>query len=515
MKKGASLVATFVALFLCFVCIYGRSAPEWLQTPEAKLSNTWAVLLPPRANPSQIAESLNLRNLGPIFPNSPSLSNYHLFSLPSLPFFSATRSPPQISLISSISTSLSSHPSILWSEHQTFIWRASRFSLPSDPLFPEQWHLANSISRPQINVVPVWSQLNILGRGITIAIVDDGLQYDHPDLSPRYIPEASFNFVSTPGDTNDTTTPYPELDYDYHGTSCAGVAAATNDSVCGVGSAYLANLSGIRLLGYEGWTDATEAQALSYRYDINDIFSNSWGPPDSGELVEGPKTLTRAAMLDTVKNGRNGTGSIYVWAAGNGALNEDNCNYDGYANSIYTIAVGAIGANGKASFYSEPCAAMLVTAPSNGYNDAGNVIGITTTDLLGKNGYNRQGDCTDTFGGTSSATPLVSGVVALILEANPKLRWQDVQAILAETASKCDPSDNDWVNNGAGYHINHKYGFGIIDAYAAVRLAQKWSNLERDEAQYNDTHYSGVLDVNQNINSDGKLRREPATKMLD
>jgi subtilisin-like proprotein convertase family protein len=181
--------------------------------------------------------------------------------------------------------------------------------------------------------------------------------------------------------------------------------------------------------------------------------------------------LAAAALLDSVNNGRNGLGTLHMWAAGNGLQNLDNVNYDAYANSPYTIAVGAVGHNGNQAFYSEPGAAMLITAPSNGGG-----AGITTTDLLGSAGYDA-GDCTNGFGGTSSSTPLAAGVVALMLQANPNLTWRDVQHILVETAVRNDPTDGDWSTNGANRLINHKYGFGRIDAQAAVGTARTWNNV--------------------------------------
>ena len=112
---------------------------------------------------------------------------------------------------------------------------------------------------------------------------------------------------------------------------------------------------------------------------------------------------------------------------------------------------------------------MLVTAPSNG-----GTAGIYTTDKLGE-GNIEGGMCTRSFGGTSSACPLGAGVVALMLEANPALSWRDVQSILARTARLIDEDDPDWTTNAAGYHINHKYGFGLLDAAAAVDLAAQWN----------------------------------------
>jgi kexin len=102
-------------------------------------------------------------------------------------------------------------------------------------------------------------------------------------------------------------------------------------------------------------------------------------------------------------------------------------------------------------------------------------MSITTTDRTGSAGYD-SGNYTSTFGGTSSATPLTAGIVAHHAPGNPDLGWRDVRAILALSATKNDPSDADWTTNGAGHHINHKYGFGRVNAQAAVAMAETWIN---------------------------------------
>ena len=65
----------------------------------------------------------------------------------------------------------------------------------------------------------------------------------------------------------------------------------------------------------------------------------------------------------------------------------------------------------------------------------------------------------------------------MMLYANPNLSWRDVRMILARTARKNNSGDSDWTTNGAGLNINHKYGFGVVDANAAVNLARNWISL--------------------------------------
>jgi subtilisin-like proprotein convertase family protein len=352
-------------------------------------------------------------------------------------------------------------------------------AIPNDTFFDRQWHLRNTgqgggLPGSDVNPVDVWDSFR--GAGITIAIVDDGLEHTHPDLQPAYNPALSFDFNDR--DPN----PFPQNGVFFgndHGTACAGVAAARGNNSQGVsGAAYEATLSGMRLIA-RPTTDADEAEAFSFHTQEIHIYSNSWGPFDDAKRLEGPGPLTRAALADAVQNGRGGRGSILTWAGGNGLQNADNSNFDGYANSPETIAIGALTNFDRQAFYSESGANLVVTAPSNGGS-----LGITTTDRQGRNGYNAPGggdlpnaDYTNTFGGTSSACPLAAGVVALILNANPELGWRDVQEILIRSAVKCDPTDNDWRDNGAGFHFNHKYGAGRINAAAAVALAQGWTNL--------------------------------------
>lgn len=131
----------------------------------------------------------------------------------------------------------------------------------------------------------------------------------------------------------------------------------------------LTGVLGIRILSKQ-ITDADEAIALNYAFQDNHIYSCSWGPPDDGQSMDAPGILIKRAMVNGIQNGRDGLGSIFVFASGNGAGNDDNCNFDGYTNSIYSITVGAVDRMGKHPYYSESCSANLVVTYSSGSGDA-------------------------------------------------------------------------------------------------------------------------------------------------
>lgn len=328
----------------------------------------------------------------------------------------------------------------------------------ADPSYPAQWHLHGAgAGHAHANVPPAWAQ-GVFGDGVVVGIVDSGVEHTHPDLAPNYRADLSYDYWSNDNDAMDTGS---------HGTAVAGVAAARDDgAACGVGAAYRAQIAGLRVI-VGATTDAQEANALGHRTDAIQISNNSWGPSDSGAVLEGPGPLTAAVFADAIANGRGGLGTIYVWAGGNGGDN-DNVGADGYASDRRTIAVAALANSGVRSGYSERGSALLVTAPSSGGS-----LGITTTDRAGGPGYT-SGNCTSSFGGTSSASPLVAGIVALMLDANPNLTWRDVQHVLVRSAAPVDAANPGWVTNGAGLAFNDAYGFGLVDAEAAVALSLAW-----------------------------------------
>lgn len=327
-----------------------------------------------------------------------------------------------------------------------------------DPIFGDQWHLFNTVQLGHdINVTGLWTQ-GITGHNSTVVMVDDGIDMYSDDLKDNYFAEGSYDF------NDNTDEPKPRLADDRHGTRCAGEIAAVRNGVCGVGVAYNAKIGGLRILS-KVITDEDEAVAMNYKYQENQIYSCSWGPPDDGMSMDAPGILIEKAMVNAVQNGRGGKGNIFVFAAGNGAGAGDNCNFDGYTNSIYSITVGAIDRKGKHPYYSEKCSAQLVVTYSSGSGDA-----IHTTDV----GVNA---CYENHGGTSAAAPLGAGIFALAFSVRPELTWRDLQNILVETAVPVN-EEEEWDTTYTGKKFSHTYGYGKLDAYRVVEKAKEMELLK-------------------------------------
>ena len=378
----------------------------------------------------------------------------------------------------------------------------------------------------QINVVPVWKE-GIFGTGVRVRINDSGVLKSHPEFAGKFDVDASCS-------TYLPEEPY-DLEENSHGTFVTSVLAAnSNNGECAAGIAPGVTLSACNIFD----PDNSDASVLVEKLDSFDISQNSWGPtictplrkrrlevletcpfvykdpifgspcdvcdfPMSTDnfssleceyeirdhcrfnyeheptacldfwdlFIEGCAyaTLSQSeqdAFAKGVTEGRNGKGIIYVFAAGNEHDLGSNVNFDGYMNTRFTIAVGATS-KGDAlhAYYSTSGAAMFISAPGGDKNDI-HVNHISAA---------MDGGCGDAGEGTSYSCPVVAGVIALMLEARPDLGWRDVQGIVAKTAYPVvyDP-DNDWVANAAGFFHSYYYGFGIIDAHAAVTMAKEW-----------------------------------------
>ncbi|XP_058138156.1 proprotein convertase subtilisin/kexin type 4 isoform X3 [Dasypus novemcinctus] len=355
---------------------------------------------------------------------------------------------------------LKKDPQVQWFEQQTLRRRVKRsWVAPMDPWFSKQWYMNNE-AQPDLRVLQAWSQ-GLSGQGVVVSVLDDGIEKDHPDLWANYDALASYDFND---DDPDPQPRYTASDENRHGTRCAGeVAATANNGVCGAGVAFNARIGGVRML--DGTvTDVIEAQSLSLRPQHIHIYSASWGPEDDGRTVDGPGVLTREAFRRGVTQGRGGLGTLFVWASGNGGLHYDNCNCDGYTNSIHTLSVGSTTQRGQVPWYSEACASTLTTTYSSGVAAD---LQIVTTDL--------HHQCTDKHTGTSASAPLAAGIIALALEANPFLTWRDMQHLVVRASRPAQLQAEDWSVNGVGRRVSHHYGYGLLDAALLVELARAWT----------------------------------------
>jgi len=366
--------------------------------------------------------------------------------------------------------------------------------------------------------------MGITGMGVNILFVDDGLDIEHPEFKGRYNPS---------GSVQDSLT-----NTAVHGTFSAGIAAAAaNNGVCSVGVAPKATVSGAALEVDGGVPEA--AFTVGVDNNINHVHSNSWakysckdqqrrlsddeeaqcpfadgsGPCKSESCQNqwskekpedectqniqnycnsehGAHDTACADFWDLyvtcehhglpnretswlrkgVTEGRDGKGIIYVMAAGNNFMKGDNVNFQGWQNSIFTISVAAVALDGKHASYSSAGAAVLISAPG-GETKINN--GEMVSALWGDSG-----DCGIAGQGTSFSTPIVSGVVALMLESNRDLTWRDVQHILVATANSSQLDDKTFVTNGAGFRHSDLYGFGIVNAKRAVQLSKGWKKTD-------------------------------------
>ncbi|KAK6047835.1 peptidase, S8/S53 family [Cooperia oncophora] len=177
----------------------------------------------------------------------------------------------------------------------------------TDPLYEEQ--LRSWSSPPNMLIPEAWAQ-GFTGKGVAVAVLDDEVDSGHEDLIAS------------------------------HGTRCAGIIAmAANNSKCGVGVAHQSRIGGLTVLAENQFlNDAVEGDALAYKSDRIDIYSVSWGPKDDGRSAERPGFLAQRAIEFGAVHGRKGLGSLYVWASGNGGLQEDDCAMDGYVSNLHTPA---------------------------------------------------------------------------------------------------------------------------------------------------------------------------------
>lgn len=403
---------------------------------------------------------------------------------------------------------------------------------PKDSLYPQQWYLNHNggnqlIAGSHISVEQAWDTTRGV-RSIIVAVVDDSFDLNHPDfqgngkiVAPRDLKEN--DFLPLPGEKETS-----------HGTACAGLAVAEENGAGIVGVAPGCAMMPIRTTGF--LDDQSIEDVFNWAVEKGaSVISCSWG----ASAVYFPLSIRqRAAISHATTNGRNGKGCVIVFAAGNanrpinGTINEQNwprnivkanTNWlSGFAVHPDVITVSASTSLNKKAAYSNWGDNISVCAPSNNappgmwFQETGFVytqpaivsslfgLGILTADQLGAAGYDA-GNFTNNFGGTSSATPIVAGVAALVLSANPDLTAQEVKQILQDTADKIidNSSDPQLSINGGTYDSNgHSqwFGYGKVNAAKAVRLAKQMgvlSEITNEQTQVKNTQVVNIPDNDQ------------------
>ncbi len=387
----------------------------------------------------------------------------------------------------------------------------------TDPLYGCQWHLNNAgqrkggVSDEDINVEAVWAA-GILGAGINVAVVDTGMDADHEDLSANV--EATRNHDYTAKEGEDPTDIYnPDNN---HGTAVAGIIAARDNGLGVRGVAPRATIYGYNFI--QAPTDENMANAMQRNLVETHVSNNSWGTARSGAGVELIPAIWETAIETGLAQGAGDKGTVYVFAAGNAGPRKY-ASLEGVTNHYGVTTVCAVTDQGEHAPYSEQGSNLWVCAPSG--SQAGlqktddDRHGIITTD--NDDGY----IYSDGFTGTSAATPIVSGVAALVRSANTALTWRDVKLILAASARKNDADDTGWEDgalkygaNTDRYHFNHKYGFGVVDARAAVDVAADWTTLPTFVEQKVDSAATLNLSIPDCPDPSGCFTSDPVSSSL-
>ena len=350
-----------------------------------------------------------------------------------------------------------------------------------DPLCRFQWHLSgkafgrgeshnefntnSSTNTVHLNVAKVWNKHKYKGEGTYIAIVEPNpMDIRHPDFRGNIASAYNHNYnINNPNASRS------------HATRVAGVAAARGYN--GIGVRGVAPKAKIFVLS-RGGLDVNRVDAMTRHRERTAVSNNSYG---RGFFRHAP-TMWYPALETGINEGFHGKGTVYVFSGGNKGHEGYNSNYDAYNNYHAVIAVCGVDYRGKYDGNSAPGANLWVCALDR---DEAEKYGIVTTDRPNPGSDSISNDRYDIdAAGTSFSAPMVSGIVALMRQANKNLSWRDVKVILADSAVKTDSDDKGWGQSGMKYrsfsdryHFNHQYGFGLVDAKAAVDLAEEWVNL--------------------------------------
>ena len=315
-----------------------------------------------------------------------------------------------------------------------------------DPLYPDQWHLNNTggsidgfplVEDNDIDAPEAWT-ISTGNSSVVVAVIDDGVE-EHQDMNallPGFTPVN--NGDGTPDSNGD------------HGQACAGLIGALHNDIDARGVAPQSSFFSINIFA-SNTSNADVASGVRWAAEQGGahITSNSWG---YSTCTDRAVEAVAEAFDWAAVNGRGGLGTISLVASGN-----DYGTCVGFpANLESVMAVGAVDGAGEISVYSNQGPTLDITAPSNTNNGVVFYHGIRTLDREGSAGYSN-GTTTNSFGGTSAATPIAAGVAALILAVDPSLTKTQVEEVMYNSAKDLGAPGFD-----------NTFGHGVVNAHDAL-----------------------------------------------
>lgn len=364
-------------------------------------------------------------------------------------------------------------------------------SLPTtvdDVFYGDQWYLKNTGQNGgtegiDIKIEKAWEITE--GNGVKVAVIDQGIEMDHPDLKNNILP------ISYDAEVSIGINVLPSVIRGNHGTACAGIIAAegnNNEGIIGVApQSKLISISS--QLAFTTNSSMGLARGICWAADNGaDVISCSWYSGVKSEALD-------QAINNAINEGRNGYGTVVVFSSGNNSIH--GVSYPANSNEDI-LCVGGVDRcgirSGRESHAPDACELWpRKAAPGSSFGASLDVVaagtGVSTTDLKGENGYNKDGtgnysnlDYTKGFGGTSAACPMVAGVVALVLSVNPNLTVTQVNDIIEQSAQKVrkDKYTYQTTANRPNGAWNNELGYGFVNAHAAVVLAQQSLVCEDD-----------------------------------
>jgi subtilisin-like proprotein convertase family protein/subtilisin family serine protease len=389
-----------------------------------------------------------------------------------------------------LANEIAEDPRVVWSS-PNFYQDWQRYYLPNDARLSNQWYASSNLQGPDLSDIDVdlaeaWDINPGGSSNITIAIVDDGVAIDHPDLLPwMNTGEIANNGIDDDGNgwtddvygwnfSSNTNESYPTSHWDRHGTVVAGLAAARGDNAVGIaGAAYRSRVMSARIFNAGmPTTDANIASALYYAAGRTASGSGTWKAADviNGSWGGGaPSSIINSALTWGTSNGRMGKGASFFFAAGN----ESSGVSQPAAQSLLipgVFAVGAINSQGSLSNYSNAGPSIDFVLPSDDLREG--YLGIDSTDRMGAEGYHSSDyvGIEPAFGGTSASSGLATGIAALVLAqadaTGSELSPYQLKRLLQSNTDLVDATHAEF---DAVTGRDHRYGFGRLNAASAVQ----------------------------------------------